>query len=262
MMKTICTAVVVALALGASAGDPDGNPMWFPLGAAFRICSPGTIIGGDAEKTLPAYDRIVSEVYHSHDRLEVQKTTLSAVPEPRWFKGSSPPESLQALASSDQGASLRLEIQTTTNGLLCFALTLEAQERNLWREVEHRWTNITPFLFCFFADGKAVRPKGPDSWEKFGGANSMTKLVDKGRAHAWQLNVDPKTILSLLEGAEFHELTVVAAFSEYQQIYPGGMFDDKGKPALSDGFTAPPIVIKSNPVKVTYDGKTWRIANK
>jgi len=262
MMKTICTAVVVALALGASAGEPEGKPMWFSLGAPFRICSPGTILNGDTEKTLPAYDRIVPEVYHSHHRLEVQKTTLSVVPEPRWFKGSSLPESLQTLPSSDQGASLGFEIHPTTNGLLRFVLTLEAKERNVWREVEHRWTNITPLLFSFFADGKAVRPKGPDSWGKFGGVNSMTKLVDKGKTHAWELTVDPKTILPLLQDTEFELLTIVAAFSEYQQTYPGGIPNDEGKPGFSDGFTGPPIVIKSNPITVAYDGKTWRIANK
>jgi hypothetical protein len=236
--------------------------MWFPLGAAFRICRPGTILNGDTEKTLPAYDEPIAEVHHSNHRHEVQKTTLSVVLDPRWFKGSSPPASLQALASSDQGASLRFAIQPTTNGLLRFVLSLEARKRDVWREVEHRWTNITPFLFSFFADGKAVRPKEPDSWGKFGGVNSMTKLVDKDKALAWHLTVDPKTILSLLQGAELERLTVVAAFSEYQQTYPGGILDDDGKPAFSDGFTGPPIVIKSNPVTMTYDGKTWRIANK
>lgn len=269
MMNKLVTAIAVLLLCGCSTTpsqtspvDVDGQSMWFPLGAAFRICSPGTILNGDAEKTLPAYDRIVPEVYHSNLRHEVQKTTLSVVSDPRWFKGSSPSQSLPALASSDQGASLGFEIHPATNGLLRFVLTLEAQDRNVWREVEHRWTNITPFLFSFFADGKAVRPKGPDSLGKFGGVNSMIMLVEKGKARTWKLTVDSKTILALLSSTGVEELTVVAAFSEYQQTYPGGMFGEDGKPAFSDGFTGPPIVIRSNPVTVTYDGRIWKLANK
>lgn len=233
--------------------------MWFPLGAAFRICRPGTILNGDTEKTLPAYDAIIAEVHHSNHRLEVQKTTLSVVPDPRWFKGSGHPKSLQAVPLSNQGASLTFQIQPTTNGLLRFVLTLKAEARDVWREVEHRWTNLTPFLFTFFADGKAVRPKGPDSWGKVGGMNWMMKVVKQGKSYRWNLEVDPNSILSLLPDTKFKNLAIVAAFSEYQHEYPHMSSKPISISMGPGGFQGPPIVIRSNTVEMEFNEKKLKM---
>ena len=259
-LKHLIIILVAASTSGcvSSPNTPPAEPTWFPLGASFRVCRPGTILGGDTDKIGPTYDDIIAEVHHKGHRLEVQKTTLSVVPDPRWFKGSQLPKTVHAVPLSDQGALLTFQIQPTTNGLLRFVLTLEAKERDVWREVEHRWTNVTPFLFAFFADGKAVRPKEPDSWSKIGGINSMIKLVDKGKTHIWNLTVDPKTILALLPNTKFDELSIVAAFSESQHQLPG-MSDIERNLKFYSKLEGPQVVIRSNPVKMTFDGKTWSV---
>jgi hypothetical protein len=54
---------------------------WFPLGAAFRICDPGTRFGDgmgkwDVDNTGPSYDGLVPDAYHEGHEVEVQRHTL------------------------------------------------------------------------------------------------------------------------------------------------------------------------------------------
>lgn len=233
------------------------RPVWLPLGATYRTCNP------QYATQTPKGNDIVAEVYQENDRLTVQTNVLQVMQEPRWFTGfgSQPPDTIQAISLTNQGATLSLQIQPTDSpDILLFVLTLNAGNRTLWREVEHRRTNILPFLFTFAADGKSIGPK-PFAWGEICGANSMTELVSPGKSASWNLKVDSKSLLAAIGKYPFHTLTVVAAFSEYQHDYPAFCGDPSqewrgDKP--QGYFKGPPIVLRSNVVALHFDGQTWK----
>lgn len=154
-MKTICILVLLMLPALCVAGEATDRPIWLPLGTTYRVCNPG------ATTQPPRDNDTVAEVYQENDRLTVQTNVLQVIQQPRWFKGSKPPDTLDDVPLTNQAASLTLEIKPSANQhVLHLMLTLKAQERTVWRELEHRWTNIIPFLFAFTVDGKPIGPKG------------------------------------------------------------------------------------------------------
>lgn len=229
--------------------------MWFPLGAEFRICEPNTIIDP------PNYNKIIAEVYRAQHRLSVQNEILSFIKEPRWFKGTSPPEILQDVPLTDQGVSLSLEVQTTeVPNIIRFVLTLKSGKRAVWREIEHRWTNVIPFLFAIYVNNKPVR------FEKLtmlrpikGGINAMIRLIDQGEKKQWDLRIDVKSIKDLIGDVKYDDLIFAAAFSEYQHLYPAafGLYEEDIR--VPKEFKGPAIVIRSNIVRLELHGDKWRI---
>ncbi|MEK9137324.1 MAG: hypothetical protein AAB393_09380 [Bacteroidota bacterium] len=243
-MKTAYGLMLALVPLLCHGGEPTERPVWFPLGTTSLV---GRI-------TTPPKDRYgTAEVYQEHDRLTVQSNVLELVQEPRWFWGSQPPpDALRDIPLTNQGASLSLQIQPTDSpNILQFVLTLTARERTVHREVEHRWTNIIPFLFTFVVDGKPIAPNRPISWEKLGGPHGMIALVGKGDRMSWTLRVDGNSITSAAGESPFKTLVVDAAFSEYQHDWPSTF-----RRAKDAGGT--PIVIRSNEVTLAFDGKSWK----
>jgi hypothetical protein len=261
-VKRIAQALLLALLLagpGTASIAQNDSLMWFPLGAPFRVCDPDTILGGDVEKKSPAYDGIVAEVYQEGRVVQVQSQSLSLVAEPRWFRTAQLPKTLGDVPLSDQGGSLSLDFAMTTNGLFRFILKVHCTDRGLWREVEHRWTNLIPFLFTFYADGVPVRAPMPKEWGRFGGVNGMTILAAKGAFYESDLTVDPKTILALVPGARVSELSVVAAFGESQHEFIGSPgLRGPWRPILDD-YKGPPIFIRSNLVRLRHVYETWQV---
>lgn len=258
-MKTIGVMIVLILPLLCGASEVSERPIWLPLGTAFRLCQPGTIVNGDTEKTNPVYDTITAEVYQENDRLTVQTNVLQLIQEPRWFKGSKPPGALQDVPLTNQGASLALAIAPSNNQhSLHLVLTLKAQDRSVWRELEHRWTNILPFLFAFAEDGKPIGPRNPPSWSKFGGVNWMTELVPGGTSASWDVLIDTKSITAALSGRHPTTVTVVAAFSECQHEVPALFGRDDGDGGIKGEFKGPPITIRSNELRLDFDGERLR----
>jgi len=253
MMKTANILILVILPHLCAGGELHERPIWLPLGTTYQRCNPGEAIE-QARK-----NDIVAEVYQENDRLKVQTSTLQIIQQPRWFKGSKQPDTIRDVPLKSQGASLSLEVKETESPtLLKLVLTLTARDRTVWRELEHRWTNIIPFLFAFTADGKPIGPKETQSWSKFGGANWMTEVALTGTSTTWQVALDTKSITTALKGISVKELTIVAAFSEYQHEVPSdlALSDD---PALTKGeFKGPPITIRSNEARMTFDGKTFK----
>lgn len=256
----------------ASAWGAEARPTaWFPLGAAFRICDPGTRFRDgagkwDMDNTGPPYDDLVPDVYHEGHETEVQRHTLSLVAVPRWFEAAPVPRILEDVPLSEQGVSLAFVVKTTTNGLLRFVLKVPTSSRDLWREVEHRRTNVTPFLFSFWADGAPILPPPTNVWSGIGigGVNGMTRLARKGSAYEADLIVDANTILALVPGKRASELTVVAAFGESQHhgaecVARHQALKLPWKPMYSEGYEGPPVSVRSSPVHLRYVHEQWEV---
>ncbi|MCB1134006.1 MAG: hypothetical protein KDN05_23000, partial [Verrucomicrobiae bacterium] len=249
-----------------AAADPQGGPMWYAVGAKFRDANPGTTVNGDAGKTNPVYDQIVPEVYHAADRGAIQKAVLSVVPSPRWFVGSALPDSLDRISESEQGMTLQLRIRPQEDGRLVFVITVSAEQRDALTQIEHRRTDITPFLFAFFVDGLPVRRCSRSEGVILGGSRNEVMLVEKGGSVTWDLAVDPESILRLVGKRKFDRLSIVAAFSEHRQD-PIGFFSDPkwSQECIARQFPGtesmpeapPPIVVRSKEVALKFDGNSW-----
>ena len=245
------------LGVGSDEQRLTGQPDWFPLGG---------------------------EVYHARDRVAAERAILEFRPQPHWFLGfpkpatpeqfaawlktqpgqfdlqkpvdgefqipTTParPERLSDLSLKDQGASLKFTVEPSTDpDLLEFGLDLSADERAIQREIEHRHTNVIPFLFAFYVDGKAVR-KEEQAFEKDGGSKQLVELVPtKSHRHS-KLRVARKSLETILP-AHASEVTIVAAFSERQHAgatdqlqFDGEVWDLEHIPRQ--------ILIRSNAVNV------------
>ena len=252
MMKTANILILVILPHLCIGGELHERPIWLPLGTTYQVCNPG-------EAIEPARKNdIVAEVYQENDRLKVQTSTLQIIQQPRWFKGSKLPDTILDVPLKNQGASLTLEVRETESPMLLrLVLTLTARDRTVWRELEHRWTNIIPFLFAFTADGKPIGPKEAGNWSKFGGADWMTEVAPAGTSTTWQVALDTESIRTALKGISVKELTMVAAFSEYQHEVLSAIDLSDGRALTEQEFKGPPITIRSNEARLTFDGRTF-----
>lgn len=264
LVLLLCGGCAVSSSSPDSASELAGQPSWFPLGG---------------------------EVYHENSRFEVQQEVLQFQPQPRWFLGfsrtvskeefeawkkkqdglvavqlpeeigrqvpSSPPypRSVEDVCLQDQGATLHLAIEEADKpGVLLFTLTLSAGDRVIRREVEHRWTNVLPFLFAFFANGKAIS-RGLDSFGRMGGANTLVELVPAGSQKRWRLRVDAGSIGHVV-ASDVRELAVVACFSERQHV--GFLPGSAGELSIRNpGDGGPQILIRSNIARLRRSGVGW-----
>lgn len=268
-LRIFSTVSIVIISIGhvskshGSDSDIFGKPSWFPLG---------------------------EEVYHENDLFESQKEILKFIPESRWFRSfpkkvskaeyeewqkkegiqetdtRNPniyqipsnlpyPEKVKDLPLKDQGATLEFTIANTAKpNELVFTLSLTAGARSLKREVEHRWTNMTPFLFAFFTDGKAISKELPASG-RIGGANDYWELVPPKSKREWRFKIDTKSIDSIV-GSETRNLIIVAAFSERQhETYFAG--DLLLEPLDMRDHIDLQIIIRSNAVRIRRTAQGW-----
>ncbi len=252
-MKTISILILLVLPILRVRGEAAERPIWLPLGTTYSISNPGM-------KTQPPRDNdIVAEVYQENDRLIIQTNVLQLIQQPRWFKGVKPPESLQDVPLTNQGSSLTLKIKSGgAPNLLHLVLTLKAQERTVRRELEHRWTNIIPFLFSITADGKPIGPQDPPAWSKFGGVNWMNELVPVGTSKTWNVCIDTRSITAAFTEPRPKNVTIVAAFSEYQHEVPALLGENCNGEGIKGDFKGPAITLRSNEVRLDFDGKKLR----
>jgi hypothetical protein len=269
-MKTLALILLTLLLPACAHSTPTltGQPSWLPLG---------------------------EEVYHSDEHLIAEKQILHVRKEPRWFLGrpirvtraeyetylqqfgkfsieqpdkelegfhpaipTSPPypNKFEDLPTEDQGAtlSLRSSITPDTNHIR-LTLQLTATSRQIYREVEHRWTNPVPLLFAFYIDGKALQL--PDTgFGKAGGVNSDETLVESGATRTWSLTLDPKSVEQLLPDNKPHTISIIAAFSERQHE---GYSVGAGSMLADDVATFPDqskeqILLRSNPTHLHWPG--------
>lgn len=169
--------------------------------------------------------------YFSSGADEAASAILSFRAYPRWFRsfkgpGMRRPNTIEAVLLEDQGASLDLQIapDELDPRLLRVRVVLRAGGRALEREVEHRHTNVLPFLFALRADGQTVASQ-PVGWMKFGGINGMVDLVPAGGERTWDLVVTARSLEPLLPRPLPHKVEVAVAFSE-RQHEPVDMLDE------------------------------------
>jgi hypothetical protein len=252
-MKTMSFLVLLLLPIVSAGGELPERPIWLPVGTTHRISNPGV-------KTQPQRDNdIVAEVYQENDRLTAQTNVLQVIQQPRWFKGGKPPDSVLDVPLTNQGASLSLQIKPSDSPVfLHLVLTLKAEERSVWRELEHRWTNIIPFLFALTADGKPIGPRDTPSWSKFGGVNGMSEMVPIGKSKTWDVLLDARSVTAALNEPRVKNVTIVAAFSEYQHEVPSLFGRGDGGGGIKGDFKGPPIAVRSNEVRLEFDGERLR----
>ncbi|MBS0203579.1 MAG: hypothetical protein JSS49_11810 [Planctomycetes bacterium] len=254
-------AILLTLSLmnpGSEEPTLSGQPVWFPLGG---------------------------EVYHERDRHEAARSVLKFRAEPHWFLGfpkpanqqefeawlkslpglqqdfelqdgqfqiptaPAQPQKLTDLPLQDQGASLKFTVEPSTNPeILEFRLDLTATGRAIRREIEHRHTNVIPFLFAFYVDGKAIR-KEATSHGTDGGSRNLVELVPAKSHQQWSLRVARKSMETILP-ADAATVTIVAAFAErqHEEATESPRFDGE---VWDLRQISRQILIRSNPVTVT-----------
>ena len=70
--------------------------------------------------------------------------------------------------------------------------------------------------------------------------------------------LDTRSITAALKGISAKELTIVAAFSEYQHEVSSDLALSDVRAVTEGKFTGPPITIRSNEARLTFDGKTFK----
>ena len=81
---------------------------------------------------------------------------------------------------------------------------------------------------------------------------------DRLKAQTWQVTLDTRSITTALKGISAKELTIVAAFSEYQHEVSSDLALSDVRAVTEGKFTGPPITIRSNEARLTFDGKTFK----
>ncbi len=284
-MKPVISAFIVCALFGCahSSNVPDpladrltGRPSWFPLGGEVyqegdRTEAAKHILAFRNEPHwFKAFPRIVDEKeFRAYRQAEIARVAAhggtldfdiqakdAQYPIPQVL---SYPSCLEDIPLNDRGARLDFNVFATDDPhILRFVLNLGAGGRPIWREVEHRWTNILPFLFAFFQDGKALAQESV-AWAKMGGANDYVRLAEKGELAVWQVNVDVRGIDSLLGSTNATTLHVVAAFSERQHEGYFGT-NDICRPldtVMSSEISGPQVVVRSKPVRLNRIAGKW-----
>lgn len=200
-------------------------------------------------RAMPTWFSVGGDVYRFDEARAAQAGALSLGTYPRWFEGlpidradrppdppgtvrleatvegdpsrrvtaAMPlPDRLRGLPRTHLGAQLTLAARTLPSSEdLELTLTLRAGARPLWREIEHRCTNVAPFLIGLFADGRPVRVAHQGSG-KFGGIRSFVRLVEPNTERTWVLRIRRASVRAHLGKPSPAKLELVAAFSERQ----------------------------------------------
>ncbi|MEI8378864.1 MAG: hypothetical protein WCJ09_01960 [Planctomycetota bacterium] len=268
LLKFVIAVSVLALSLNSLIAAEPKELSWFSLGG---------------------------EVYQERDRFDAEKQVLSFDKQPRWFLGfpkavskdefeawlknqagklqlepssepsyqipNPPPYAKRVveLPTAHHGSSLKFAIESEQEpGELVFILTLTAGNRSIRREIEHRNTNVVPFLFALQADGKVISEE-LDGTRKEGGTNKLIELVPAKTSQTWRFRVARKSLDSLVPETT-QQLEITAAFSERQhEGYAGN--DQSGSLEVWNLKNLPPqILVRSNLVRLQRSGDGWKNA--
>lgn len=264
----------------------------------FLTCIIALAGSSSLQSAPPSFFPLGGDIYHAKDRDDAEKQPLKFSNEPRWFVGfprevsreeydawqkkqttlhqeepfqgerayqiptrPAYPQSIDAVSKQDQGATLQLATATdanATDGEIVFTLTLTSGDRAIEREIEHRRTNVLPFLFAFTADGKPVVRESRGGVSN-GGTNRFIELVPARSQKTWTLRCEIDSLAKILP-AEATEATIIAVFSERQHEHY-----EKGGPISLDEIWSsealkkrpPQIVLRSNEIRLHKEGATW-----
>ena len=235
------------------------------------------------------------EVYQERDRFDAEKQVLSFDKQPRWFLGfpkavtkndfeawlksqngklqlepasepsyqipNPPPyaKRVEDLPTSHHSSSLKFAIEPQKEpGELAFVLTLTAGDRSIRREIEHRNTNVVPFLFGLQADGKLISEE-LNGTRKDGGTNKLIELVPAKTSQTWRFRVARKSLDSLVPETT-QQLEITAAFSERQHEGYAGIDQSSSLEVWNLKDLPPQILVRSNVVRLMRSGDGWKNA--
>lgn len=165
-----------------------------------------------------------------------------------------PPEELP-LEDREVRLSLKLSPGPTPE-ILEMELKLSSLHRKLYREVEHRNTNVLPFLFSLKVDGKRLWiPEAGMSKE--GGMDYLVQLVPPGGARIWKLRVNEKSLRELLPDSSPHTIEMFAAFSERQHEGCAGLSSLLFEVPWLREESGTNVIVRSEGAKLRWTGKEW-----
>jgi hypothetical protein len=250
--------------------------------------------------SAPSFFALGDDVYHARERIEAEQQLLQFSAEPRWFAGfpqvvtdeefaawekqqekSSQQETVQGervnqiptrpafpksiadLPVQDQGASLRLAVEhneKVAQDEIIFTLTLSSGKRAIQREIEHRRTNVLPFLFAFTADSKQVSHQLRGG-KQGGGTNQWIELVPTQSQKTWTVRASLNSLAKMLP-KDAGDSEIFAVFSERQHEY----YEAAGPQALEEVWSVealkkrpPQILLRSNGVRLHRAGEKWSV---
>ena len=255
---------------------PMGQPSWFPIGP--DISQPGKLadvdiqvlsLGSQPQWFLGMARTVSSSEYSTYWSRMSAGSPATRPADAQLFPAALPyPHSVQDIALRDHGATLGLDISTTSDPTeLLLILNLSSPDQPLMREVEAGWTNALPFLFSIFIDGRPVTVTATSS-ETSGGAFGadtpyMIPLVSQGSTKNWQMHLDARSLNAMLPDTRAHSVALVAAFSNRQhEVYFIG--DGPSLGSLVQPRGAKPdsqILVRSQPVQLQWTGERWLVSN-
>jgi hypothetical protein len=230
----------------SGAGDSllafDPYPRWF-VGGSEQV-SEAELARRRAEQDIVVHE---AESLHSSDQ-----------PGMRWIAVLPPrPRRVEDLPTTQARARLELDVTHVANNELQLELTLHAGDRALWRELEHRSTNLVPFLFSLDVDGVPLRLPSTGS-AHCGGIERFETVAAAGGSRRWKLRVTRASVRALVVGirgvSPIKSVGFVAAFSERKHIGWAAYDGEHPSPALLElPFKGEPILIRSKRVAVPWD---------
>ncbi|MCY2928478.1 MAG: hypothetical protein NTV86_03115 [Planctomycetota bacterium] len=256
--------------------DLRGRPSWLALGR--EVYQERDDL--DAEKTLLAFQPEPRWFDHGHRLMtKAQYDAFRASPQGRSAEGTkweaaSPqtgekhavptpqpyPKSLSDLPLDDRGVRLSLAIEPDKDPRqLRVRLILTSEALSVHREVEHRRTNILPFLFAVYVDGKAVAVD-PATIAEMGGLAEYVDLARPGAPRVWSVAADASSLLALLPDKGPHTVSIVAAFSsrQHRTYAEGWQYASKGMTTSGQPYDFQPLLVRSHPAGLRWTGTAWQ----
>ena len=257
---------------------PPGQPTWIPLGD--WVYQEKTV--DEVEKQLLAFSRWGTWfVPYAH---EVSKTQFEAyirarLKEPTYAVEADDhgpfslcdafplPTRINEVKTNDRGVTLALDIKPVSQTVLRFKMTLKSDQRTVWREIEHRHTDVVPLLFAIYIDGKPFNADKEQNGGRFGGLPQSIQLIPAGGGkHDWSLQVDAASINKLLPDQSKHTVMFFAAFSEvhwmdfFNNPYEFSIESTQrleSRISPPEGHDGPQILVRSNAAEIQWNGKKW-----
>ena len=174
------------------------------------------------------------------------------------------PRTLNDLPLSDRGVTLSFHVGVTPDpNVLGFEIILASSRRPVWREVEHRSTDVVPLLFAVYIDGKL--PHFSSAFEKMGGSRRSIELIRVGGGQRkWSLKVNAESLKKILPDDEPHAVMIIAAFSERQRMpfldldsLEWDQFVDGRELLTPAGHDGPQVLVRSNAAEIRWAGSKW-----
>lgn len=248
-----------------SPAAPPAALTWFAIGGDAhdlgdaRATQSGVLDLGTTPRWFTGQPELISEAELARRRaamgIVVEEARIEEGDTPagmRWIAAPPPkPRRIEDLPTSIDGARLELSAESIEAGEeVRLTLTLHAGARALWRESEHRSTNVLPFLFTLTHDGEPIRIVTNEAAHQ-GGIQRFEQIVEAGASRRWTLRLRTASLEPHGEG----ELTITAAFCERQ--HTGWAALDGEHPARDTGVEIPfegdPVLIRSESARVVVE---------